>query len=203
MKLRSVPKGRFYGAALVAMGLAICAPVVASNTSADSAPAGRGLADNQLAPMSQTQLSIGENLMAKGELNAAIDHFEAALVADPRNRRAYVGLARVAEAQGLPGKAVRFYREALELEPNDLDILELQGKALLMRGARASATANLERLKKLCAAPCPQSDRLAATLNEPPKVASATPANDGVDATEPPPVAPASPPAPAPEATEP
>lgn len=132
----------------------------------------RGAADNALAPQSLQWQARGEAQMAKGELAAATDSFEAALVADPRNRHAYVGIARIAEAQGLPGKAVRFYREALELEPNDLDILELQGKALLMRGAKARAEVNLERLRKLCAQPCPQGDRLAAAVTHAPRLAS-------------------------------
>lgn len=124
----------------------------------------RGAADNQLSPLSQKQFAMAETHLAKGELARATDYFESALAADPRNGRAFVGLARVAEAQGLPGKAVRFYRQALQIDPNNLDALELQGNALLVRGARPRAEANLERLKILCGGPCPQATRLATTL---------------------------------------
>ena len=79
------------------------------------------------------------------------------------------GLARAAEADGLPGKAVRFYREALEIEPNDLAALEMQGVALVERGAKARAESNLERVKTLCEGPCPQADRLAAAIARGPK----------------------------------
>lgn len=160
---------------------------VAAASSTATAPQ-RGLADNALSPLSMEWQAKAEEQLARGELAAATDSFEAALVADPRNRRAYAGLARVAEAQGMPGKAVRFYREALELEPNDLDILELQGKALLMRGAKARAELNLERLKMLCTAPCPQRERLAMAIADAPRVATA--ARVGTDAKPSPTTAP-------------
>ncbi len=133
-----------------------------------AAPA-RGLPDNQLAPLSLSMVKAGEALLAKGQTQAATDSFEAALAADPRNRKAYLGMARAAEAEGLPGKAVRFYREALELEPNDLTTLELQGLSLVERGAKARAQANAERIRTLCGGPCPQADRLEAAITRGPK----------------------------------
>ena len=142
-----------------------------------AAPA-RGLPDSQIAPLSLSMMKAGEDLLAKGQTQAATDSFEAALAADPRNRRAYLGMARAAEAEGLPGKAIRFYREALEIEPNDLAALELQGLSLVERGAAARAQANVERLRTLCGGPCPQADRLAAAIArgpaKPPAVQTAT-----------------------------
>lgn len=132
-----------------------------------AAPA-RGLPDSELAPLSLAMVQSGEDLLAKGQTQAATDRFEAALAADPRNRRAYLGMARAAEAEGLPGKAVRFYREALEIEPNDLTTLELQGLSLVERGAKARAEANVERMRTLCSGPCPQADRLAAAITRGP-----------------------------------
>lgn len=139
------------------------------STTPAAAPA-RGLPDSQIAPLSLQMLQAGEAQLAAGKPDAATDSFEAALAADPRNRRAYIGLARAAEAQGLPGKAVRFYREALELDPNDLAALEAQGLVLVQRGATARAGDNLDRVKKLCQGSCPQADRLAAAIAKGPKV---------------------------------
>jgi Tfp pilus assembly protein PilF len=132
-----------------------------------AAPA-RGLPDSQIAPLSLQMMKAGEAQLAQGKLQAATDSFESALAADPRNRRAYLGMARAAEAEGLPGKAVRFYREALEIDPNDLATLELQGVALVERGAKARAEANLERMKKICSGPCPQAERLSAAITRGP-----------------------------------
>lgn len=158
---------------VTALALGLTAPLAAAKPRAtEPAPApARGLPDDQLAPVSLERLKLGESLLAQGRTQDATDQFEAALAADPRNRRAYIGLARAAEAEGLPGKAVRFYREALEIDPNDLAALELQGVALVARGAKARAESNLERVKTLCEGPCPQADRLAAAIARGPKTA--------------------------------
>jgi Tfp pilus assembly protein PilF len=167
----------------VALGLALAGlagPAAAAkprDSVPDAAPA-RGLPDNQLAPLSLQMLKAGEAALAQGKTQQATDSFEAALAADPRNRRAYTGLARAAEADGLPGKAVRFYREALEIDPNDIATLELQGLALVERGATARAQANLDRVRKLCTGPCPQADRLAAAIARGPAKPAQTAALD-------------------------
>lgn len=148
---------------LLRIGPAALALLVAPPLAAEAAPA-RGPADSQLSPQSVATMRTGEALLAAGQRQAAVDSFEASLAADPRNVRAYHGLAKAAEADGLPGKAVRFYREALQIDPNDLVALELQGNAFMARGATARAEANLERLKKLCAAPCAQADRLSTVI---------------------------------------
>ena len=56
---------------------------------------------------------------AAGDLDTANGLIESALAVDPRNGAAYVAMARAVKTQGLEGKAVGFYKEALELEPND------------------------------------------------------------------------------------
>jgi Tfp pilus assembly protein PilF len=154
------------GAVAIGLSLALAGAAQAAKPregAPDAAPA-RGLPDSELAPLSLALMKSGEAALAQGRTQAATDSFEAALAADPRNRRAYLGMARAAEAEGLPGKAVRFYREALEIEPNDLHALELQGLALVERGARARAEGNLERMRKLCPGTCPGADRLAAAI---------------------------------------
>lgn len=160
---------------LILVLLALGASSAVAKTS--SAPP-RGLADTQLAPQSVATAKSGEALLAAGQRQAAVDAFEAALAADPRNIRAYLGLAKAAEADGLPGKAVRFYREALQIDPNDVTALELQGNVLMVRGATARAESNLERLKAVCEKPCAPADRLAATIAKgppAPKLAAKTP----------------------------
>jgi Tfp pilus assembly protein PilF len=162
----SVANRGIAGAVALGLALGLSAPAGAAKSRdavPDAAPA-RGLPDSEIAPLSLAMMKAGEAQLAQGKTQAAMDSFEAALAADPRNRRAYVGMARVAEAEGLPGKAVRFYREALEIDPNDLNALELQGVALVERGAKARAETNLERMKKLCPDSCPQADRLSAAI---------------------------------------
>src|SRR3546814_7463644 len=82
--------------------------------------------------------------------------FRSALAADPRNRSAIIALAHVARAQGLPGKAIGLYREALILEPKDIVALTGQGAALADKGAFELAREKLAEAERVCGAKCPQ-----------------------------------------------
>ena len=88
--------------------------------------------DDQIDARSLQLLSEGRSAKAAGNLDQATDLLETALAVDPRNRQAFITLAQVAETRGLPGKAIRLYREALTLEPNDVAALRGQGEALVM-----------------------------------------------------------------------
>ena len=110
---------------------------------------------------------------ATGNLDAATDAGEAAVATDPRNRAAFILLAQVAEARHLPGKAIRLYREALQLDPNDLAALSGQGQALVQKGAVNRARDNLTRLRTLCHAGCTEATQLAAAIAKGPPIATA------------------------------
>jgi Tfp pilus assembly protein PilF len=143
---------------------------------ATMASAGHGQRpDDQIDARSIELLQRGQALSASGQYDAAIDALESALAVDPRNRGAYIALARVAQGQKLPGKAVRLYAEALKLEPNDVTALAGQGEALVQRGAVERAKRNLEKLRTACKAPCPQATTLAAVIAKgpPPEVLTA------------------------------
>lgn len=143
---------------------------------ATMASAGHGQKpDDQINPRSTALVQQAQALTASAQYDAAIDSLETALVIDPRNRAAYVGLARVAQAQKLPGKAIRLYAEALKLEPNDVTALAGQGEALVQRGAVERAKQNLAKVQTACKAACPQATTLAATIAKgpPPEVLTA------------------------------
>ena len=113
-------------------------------------------------------------LIAAGKLEQAEDLLETALAVDPRNRGAFVDIARVAEKQHLFGKAIRMTNKALLLEPNDPDAIAVQGEAMVEMGATARAQANLQKLQTICGAkPCPQLAQLSAAITRGPTVAAA------------------------------
>lgn len=122
---------------------------------------------------SQQLLAQGRAARVAGNLDAATDLLETAVVVDPRNRAAFILLAQIAEARNLPGKAIRLYREALELEPNDPVALAGQGEALVMKGAVNRARDNLTRLRAVCRGACPQATELAAAIAKGPPAATA------------------------------
>ena len=112
--------------------------------------------DNQIDPRSLALLREGQAAIAAGRLEDAENTLETALAVDPRNRGAYIAIGQVARQQGLPGKAIALYREALLLEPNDLTALTGQGEALADKGALELAREKLAEAQRLCKDKCPQ-----------------------------------------------
>jgi len=137
--------------------------------------------DNVLKPASVRLAEAGQAALARGDANAAIDAFEAALASDPKNVAAFSGIAMGYEKLGLPGHAVKYYREALALNPSDIGALEGQGKAFIARGATARAQVNLARIKALCKADCSAATRLQTALSTA-TTAAAEPAKPSVAA---------------------
>ena len=131
--------------------------------------------DDQINPKSIELMRQGQSLLAAGRFNEADDALETSLAVDPRNRFAYVELARVAQKQKLFGKTIRLTNKALTLEPNDLDAIELQGEAMVELGAVPRAQQNLAKLQKLCANSCKQMSQLSAAISRGPTVAAVKP----------------------------
>jgi Tfp pilus assembly protein PilF len=146
----------------IVLTLAIAAATMAS--------AGQGQRpDDQIDPRSTALVQQAEAQSAAGRHSEATDLLETALAVDPRNRAAYIALGHVAQAQRLPGKAVRFYADALRIEPNDVNALAGQGEAYVQRGAVERARRNLARVQTLCGRnPCPQAQQLAAMIQRGP-----------------------------------
>jgi predicted Zn-dependent protease len=143
-------------------GLALAAPISAQR------------ADDQIVPKSVELQRQGKAMLSVGKVEQAEDLLETSLAVDPRNRWAFVDLARVAEKQHLFGKAIRMTNKALMLEPNDPDAIAVQGEAMVEMGATARAQANLQKLQSICASKgCPQIAQLSAAISRGPTVASA------------------------------
>ena len=158
--MRSMPRFLLIGLS----GLALAAPAVGQRS------------DDQILPKSIELMHQGQTAMAAGKLEEADNLLETALAVDPRNRWAYVNLARVAERQHLFGKAIRMTNKALVMEPNDPEALAVQGEAMVEMGATARAQANLQKLQQVCGAKgCPQVAQLSAAITRGPTVASAKP----------------------------
>jgi Tfp pilus assembly protein PilF len=133
---------------------------------------GTQVPDAQINPVSLQWLKAGEAALAAGNFQAADDALETALVIDPRNRQAFIALARVAQRQKLYGQAIRFTNRALALEPNDVVALAVQGEAMVELGALARARQNLARIRTLCGArPCPSAVTLTSAIQRGPAMA--------------------------------
>jgi tetratricopeptide (TPR) repeat protein len=123
-------------------------------------------ADDDIDVQSVALTQSGNAAAKAGEYGEAVSWYETALAVDPRNRAAYVAMARAVKAQGLAGKAIRFYNEALELDPNDQTALAEQADAMIGKGAIDQAKKNIARLKMLCRSDCGSVDRLALAVTK-------------------------------------
>ena len=156
--MHSLPRLLFIGFAAVAL----------------ASPVASQRADDQILPKSVELQRQAKSLAVAGKLEQAEDMLETALAVDPRNRGAFVDIARVAEKQHLFGKAIRMTSKALQLEPNDPDAIAVQGEAMVELGAIARAQANLQKLQTICGArACPQIAQLSAAISRGPTVAAA------------------------------
>ncbi|WP_156457987.1 tetratricopeptide repeat protein [Sphingomonas sp. Leaf412] len=129
--------------------------------------------DDQIDARSLSLLQQGRAAKDAGNVDGALDLLETAVAVDPRNRQAFIVMAEIAEGRGLPGKAIRLYREALLLEPNDVAALAGQGEAMVAKGAVERAKENLARVKTLCKSACAPATALAATIAKGPPVTTA------------------------------
>jgi len=126
-----------------------------------------------LSPRAGVLESAGRAALAAGQAEAATDDFEAALAIDPGSHLLVMDLAAAAQANGLQGKAIHYYRVLLTRDPDDVAALSGEGVAMAQKGALAKAQANLARLKELCGAECGATAQLAAVLGGPARAQTA------------------------------
>ena len=150
----------------VAVAAALALVSIGTSLSGQAAPAAVDARSMEL-------LAQAKAARAAGNLDTAADLLESSVTVDPANRQAFVLLGEVAAQRGLPGKAIRYYREALTLDPNDVAALQGQGAALVQKGAVARARENLAKIRTLCRGACPPATTLAATIAKGPPITTA------------------------------
>lgn len=115
-------------------------------------------------PRAGMLIAEGQAALRTGETQAAIDAYEAALAVDPGYTPIFLHLAEAARADELQGKAIRYYREALARDPNNLSAIAGEGEALAEKGAIERARLNLAKVQSLCGDSCPETRELAAAI---------------------------------------
>ncbi len=119
------------------------------------------LATPAVAQTSDKYKQISERFVAEANVALKSDKsdqaqllFERAIVADPANVKALIGLGRTHETQGRVGRSLKYYRQALEIEPNAMPALRAQALAFLKRDMVDRAERNREKLSRLCPDSC-------------------------------------------------
>ncbi len=133
-----------------------------------TASVGEG-ADHVTDPRAGTLVAEGRAALVAGHPEKAVDAFEAALTIDPAATGIFLDLAEAARRNGLQGKAIRYYREALNREPDNLAALSGEGAALVEKGAVEKARRNLARLQSMCGDKCAETQALASAIDKGPQ----------------------------------
>jgi tetratricopeptide (TPR) repeat protein len=115
-------------------------------------------------PRAAALITQGQAALQAGETQAAIDAFEAALAVDPGYTPIFIELAEASRQSGLQGKAIGYYREALERDPGNFAAISGEGAALVEKGALEKAKRNLAKLQSLCGDACPETVALQSTI---------------------------------------
>src|SRR6218665_533376 len=144
---------RYYPAALA---LSLLAAMTASVGHSTPKPA--------LDPRAAELLTQGRADLAAGRVDGAIDAFESALTVQPGSVTVLLDLAEATRRQGLQGKALHYYREALQRDPGNLLAISGEGGALVEKGAIEKARRNLTRLQGLCGETCDATRQLSAAI---------------------------------------
>lgn len=92
----------------------------------------------------------GRAAAADERLSDALLLYEQAVVANPKNVTAYIGLGQVHELYGNLTTSMKYYDVALELEPTSLPALEAQAMVYLQRDEVDRAEENLTLIRRVC-----------------------------------------------------
>ncbi len=110
--------------------------------------------------LSQRWLSSGRAQTVAGNHLVARKSLEKAIVADPANALALAWLGVSCQKLGDAEAAAKYFRIALEVEPDNRTVVLMAGKADVSAGEMADAKDKLARLQRLCGAACPETQEL-------------------------------------------
>ena len=116
-------------------------------------------------PRAAEMIDYGRIALGEGDVQGAIDAFETALALDPGHTPIFLDLAEAARADGMQGKAIRYYREALTRDPGNFAAISGEGEALVEKGALEKAKLNLAKLEDICGESCPETVQLATSIS--------------------------------------
>jgi tetratricopeptide (TPR) repeat protein len=126
------------------------------------------------APEAAVWSDHGSEALDAGDLTRARSAYETALLLAPGDPSIYFALGKVARAEKMPGRAIKYFDDAIRLDPKNQTAVLEEGLAMMDKGAIESARQTLAQLKTLCAKNCAIAEPLAAAIAAgPPKVVTA------------------------------
>ncbi len=116
------------------------------------ATVGTGAGTACASPTSNALVRQGQQALARKDYDAARHSFEQAIVADPHDAGAFGDLGLANQRLGAVDKAWRYYRTALEIEPDNVRVLAWSGDLDASLGRLDSAREKLDHLRAVCGA---------------------------------------------------
>jgi tetratricopeptide (TPR) repeat protein len=92
----------------------------------------------------------------KGQIAEALLLIQSAIVAHPGDPQNYIALADLYSRTGHPNAAVKYYDDALFINPIDKTALKGMALAKVALGDQANAAKNLDLLEQTCGPRCPE-----------------------------------------------
>lgn len=125
-------------------------------------------------PAAAAWVEHGSAAYDAGDLAVAREAYESALLLSPGDPNIYFALGKIARAQKMPGRAIKYFDDVLRLDPKNQFALQEEGLAMMDKGAIESARQTLAQLKTMCAKNCAITEPLAAAIAAgPPKYMTA------------------------------
>lgn len=142
------------------------ASILLASALALSASSGIGKETTVQAPSARASqwIAKGQEALASGNINTARDAYETAALLAPQDPGVYLALGKIARAQKMPGKAIRYFTRAQDLDPNNQQALQGQGLAMMDKGATESARETLAKLRTVCKNNCASAEPLVAAI---------------------------------------
>ncbi len=108
----------------------------------------------------QRNLVAGIRALQAEDFEGAVKQLERAIVADPKSSIAYYNLGRSHRGLGDAVRALKYFRLALLIEPNNFPALREWGETLLAAGKADEARDVLSELEERCGNSCPETSAL-------------------------------------------
>lgn len=138
-----------HATALMLLGLAGCSHMDTATTDGDIAPEVTGVTGEAAETLSQSPIRRAEEAYKRGHFGLAERYFRAAVEHNPRDTKAWIGLAASYDHLRRFELADRAYSEAIQLSGETAQIMNNIGYSLLLRGDLKAAQAKFARANRL------------------------------------------------------
>ena len=138
-----------YMTAFSFLALAGCSQMDPSVTDGEIVPNGAALTGEAAEPLSQSPIRRAFEAYRRGDFGLAERNFRAAVEHNPRDAKAWIGLAASYDQLRRFELADRAYGKAIQLSGETVQILNNQGYSLLLRGDLKAAQAKFANANRL------------------------------------------------------